>query len=932
MSALSYNEIRARLARFAEKWADAADEDAEAKSFWDDIFTCYGTNRRQVARFEVPVGKLDGNKGFIDLLWKGKLIAEHKSRGRDLAAAKGQAEDYMARLKPAERPRFLVTCDFARFEVFDLHNGNEEKFALHELAAKAEVLGFLGGYEPKRPSDEAPVNIEAVERLGQLYDAMKAGGYPDHDLQSFLVRVLFCLFAEDTGVFEPEAFTGIIVDRTAEDRSDLGIKLAQVFETLDSEKSRRQRALDEVIAGLPYVNGSLFAGRLALAATDSKMRAALIACTEFDWSKISPAIFGSLFQGVMEPAERRAAGAHYTGEDNILKVIRPLFLDALRAEFAAIKAGPERGRSQKLEAFHDKLASLRFLDPACGCGNFLIVTHRELRRLEIALLKELHPVGQQVLDVAMLTKVSVAQCHGIEMDEFPAQIARVALWLMDHVMNVELGHTFGTAVLRLPLTQSAHITHGNALRVDWREIIPSAECSYVFGNPPFVGKKARTSEQQKDMDALWGKTKGTGVLDFVTCWFRLAAAYIQGTRISVAFVSTNSVSQGEQVNILWESLFADYGVKIQFAYRTFAWESEARGKANVHVVIVGFGLEEAPLKQIFDSSRDVRNPAMAVANNISPYLIEGNHATLDNRSTPISAVPEAKFGSMPNDGGHLLFTDAEKSAFLSAEPQSLPLFRAFLSAHEYLHGENRWCLWLQNVEPAVLRGCPKVMDRIKAVREYREASTREATRRLASTPGLFGEIRAPHSRFVLIPCHSSETRIYIPFSYFEPVYIPNNSCLFLEDASLYHFGVLSSAMHMSWMRQICGRLESRFRYSNKLVYNNFPWPAAGAQRSAGAMPAGRQVPPASSIPVETCAQAVIDARAQFPASTLADLYDPLCMPPALARAHAALDRAVERCYRPEPFASDRERVEFLFALYEELAAPQKQKPTSACPR
>ena len=518
MAALSYNEIRARLALFAEKWKEATDEDAEAKSFWDDLFTSYGTNRRQVAKYEVPVTKLDGNKGFIDVLWKGKLIVEHKSRGKDMKAAKVQAEDYMERLKPAERPRFLVTCDFHRFQVFDLHNGHEEHFTLDELPAKSEMLGFLGGYEPKRPSHEAPVNIEAVERLGKLYDAMKDGGYPDHDLQAFLVRVLFCLFAEDTAIFEPDSFTDIILNRTAEDGSDLGIRLAQVFETLDAEKGRRQRALDEAIAGLPYVNGRLFSGHLALAATDSKMRSALVACTDFDWSKISPAIFGSLFQGVMEAADRRAAGAHYTSEDNILKVINPLFLDALRAEFAAIKSGPQRGREQKLEAFHEKLSKLKFLDPACGCGNFLIITYREMRRLEIEVLKELHPAGQGILDVSLLSKLDVDQFYGIEIDEFPAQIARVALWLMDHVMNVELGYAFGQAITRLPLTKSANIVHGNALQVGWETVIAPEECSYVLGNPPFVGQHYQSAEQKADQQIVMATIAAAGVIDFVANW------------------------------------------------------------------------------------------------------------------------------------------------------------------------------------------------------------------------------------------------------------------------------------------------------------------------------------------------------------------------------------------------------------------------------
>jgi len=661
---LSMNEIRARLAAFSERWKDACDEDAEAKSFWDALFECYGTNRRQVARFEYPIKKLDGNWGYIDVIWKGKVIVEHKSRGKNLGQAKKQAEDYMERLKPTERPRYLVTCDFGRFEIFDLHNGQEDTFTLEALSDHASHLGFLGGYEPKRPSLEAPVNIAAVEKLGALYDSMKSGGYPDHDLQRFLVRVLFCLFAEDTGVFEQESFTGIIQSRTSEDGSDLGIKLAQIFETLDTPNERRQTALDEALAALPYVNGELFTGRLALAATDSRMRTALLECCDFDWSKISPAIFGSLFQGVMEAAERRSLGAHYTSEENILKLIRPLFLDTLRAELAAIKSGPERGRSQKLEEFHNKLARLKFFDPACGCGNFLIITYRELRKLETELLKALHPSGQAVLDIAHLNKVNVDQFYGIEIEEFPVQIARVAMRLMDHIANIELGYAFGQSFTRLPLTKAAHIIHGNALQLDWKTVITPGDCSYILGNPPFVGKHYQSDEQKKDMDHVFNGLKSSGNLDFVTCWHYLAAQYIQGTKIQVGFVSTNSICQGEQVSILWSALINTFKVKIHFAHRTFVWQSEARGKAHVHCIIVGFANYDTDNKLIYDYEADHKNPVALTVSNISPYLVGGCDSVVVTRSSPICEAPELKNGGKPTEGGNLLLDNAEKEELI----------------------------------------------------------------------------------------------------------------------------------------------------------------------------------------------------------------------------------------------------------------------------
>ena len=911
------NEIRARLAAFSDRWKDACDEDAEAKSFWDALFECYGTNRRQVARFEYPIKKLDGNPGFLDVLWKGKVIVEHKSRGktpaevkRQHAEAKKQAEDYMERLKPAERPRYLVTCDFGNFEIFDLHNGHEDKCTLETLADNASLLGFLGGYEPKRPSHEAPVNIEAVEKLGALYDSMKEGGYPDHDLQAFLVRVLFCLFAEDTGVFEQDSFADIINNRTSEDGSDLGIKLAQIFETLDSPTARRQKALDEALAGLPYVNGQLFAGRLALAATDSKMRTALIKCCEFDWSKISPAIFGSLFQGVMEPAERRALGAHYTSEENILKLIRPLFLDSLRAEFAAIKSGPERGRQQKLEEFHEKISKLKFFDPACGCGNFLIITYRELRKLETEVLKELHPSGQAVLDIALLTKVSVDQFYGIEIEEFPAQIARVAMWLMDHVANIELGFAFGQSFTRLPLTKAANIVHANALRIPWADVLPPSECSYILGNPPFIGQHYQSAEQKADQQAVMAHVSAAGVIDFVANWHIKAAEYIHGTKIVVAFVSTNSICQGEQAGLLWSELFGGYGVKIHFAHRTFAWASEARGMAHVHCIIVGFANFDVPKKTIYDYEGNPEHPAVVHVSNISPYLTGGPDRAVSNRSEPLSAVPKMSWGNKPTDGGHLILSPEERGDLIAKEPGVAKFIRPYMSGGDFINGDERYCLWLKDAEPNELRSLPLVLERVEAVRAMRLASKAESTRKYAAQPTLFRQIAQPSTDYLAVPEVSSERRSFIPIAFLSKEVICSNKIQFVPEATLWHFGILTSTMHMAWMRQVCGRLKSDYSYSNTLVYNNFPWPEAAPEQIAA---------------VERAAQVVLDARAMFlpPAgkSTLADLYDPVAMPPALSKAHAELDRAVEKCYRKEPFTSDRERVEYLFALYEKLTAP-----------
>ncbi len=799
--------------------------------------------------------------------------------------------------------------------------------------------------EAKSFWDES-INIKAVEILGDLHDALAAGGYTGHDLERFLVRILFCLFADDTGLFEPDSFKLYIENRTAPDGSDLGLHLAQLFEVLNTPIKNRQANLDDMLAAFPHVNGELFKERLAFASFNRAMRDALLRCTEFDWSAISPAIFGSLFQGVMDPKERRQIGGHYTSERDILKVVNALFMDDLRAEFT--KA---RRSKALLKQFHRKLGTLSFFDPACGCGNFLVITYRELRLLEIDVLKALFGKEvQQELDIQALSKVDVDAFTGIEIQEWPARIAEVAMWLMDHQMNVRLSEAFGLYFSRLPLRKAANIVLGNALRLDWKTILPPDQCSYVLGNPPFVGKQFQEAAQKTDMKLIWGKVNGAGVLDYVTCWYAKAADYIQGSAICVGFVSTNSISQGEQVGVLWSALF-QRGVNIHFAYRTFAWASEARGKAHVHVVIIGFGCFNLMGKRIYECDGD--KITCEEVRNISPYLLEGNDVVVMPRNKPLCSVPEMIFGSMPNDGGNLLLSDQEKTDLVNSEPQASRWIRPFLGSQEFINSERRWCLWLEEVEPRELRGMPQVLKRVEAVRKVRSESVRETTRKLAALPTLFGENRQPKSDYLLVPSVSSERRPFIPIGYLTSNVIASNLVNIIPDATLYHFGILTSTMHMAWVRQVCGRLKSDYRYSVKLVYNNFPWPRLEVGgRTDKAWPLSVRethinflmTPYDAGIPQETLppkvvsksglgrdakkvaaveakAQAVLDARARYPLSTLADLYDPLTMPADLVKAHADLDRAVDRCYRPQPFTSERQRVEFLFALYESYTAP-----------
>jgi len=936
---LSWNEIRHRAITFAREWKGETCEAAERQTFWNEFFNVFGVRRRTVATFEEPVKKLSGDWGFIDLFWPGRLLVEHKSAGADLGKAHAQGMDYIRGLKDTGRdreiPRCLIVSDFNRIALHDLEPEQDPdapllkrlppsiEFPLADFHQCIRHFAFIAGYIQHRLNPEDPANLEATQLMCNLHDALEAGGYTGHELKRFLVRILFCLFAEDNGIFPQKAFELFLRDRTADDGSDLGVRLEQLFRVLNTDTPQRQKKLDEELSQFPYVNGELFAEHLEFAEFNADMRNGLLACCAFRWETISPAVFGSLFQAVMDSKERRQIGAHYTAEKNILKLIRSLFLDDLRAEFETIKADRSTRRTARLQEFHDELAKLRFLDPACGCGNFLVLTYRELRKLELEVLLELY--GQQhemsLDDVNRLSKLNVHQFYGIEVEEFPARIAEVALWLADHQANVALSQAFSQLVLRLPLRSSPHIVVANALRTDWRTVLPPEQCSFVLGNPPFVGKQFMIAEQKADMEVVCGRVKGSGVLDFVTGWYFKAAEYVKGTAIRCAFVSTNSISQGEQPGVLWAELFARHRMKIHFAHRTFPWESEARGKAHVHVVIIGFGAADVPAKFITDYDTDLEHPTRTQVSNINPYLVEGGDTVLAKRNAPLFPVPEIVFGSMPNDGGHLLLSSEEKAELLRVEPGAAKFLRPFVGAEEFINGAERWCLWLAEATASELRSLPTVFRRVQGVKQHRLQSPRATTRQLAAQPSLFGENRQPTTRYLLIPGVSSENRNYIPIGFLKPDVVASNLVNIVPGATLYHFAILTSAMHMAWVRHVCGRLKSDFRYSNQIVYNNFPWPVV--------------VAPAQLERVEEAAQRILDLRAECgdgrhgylpvrnksAACTLAHLYDPVAMPGELAKAHAALDRSVDRCYRPDPFPSDRHRVEFLFALYEKITAP-----------
>ena len=927
---LSWNEMRARAANFAGEWQNAAYEKGETQSFYNAFFEIFGVRRRTVARYEEHVRKLDNQSGFIDLFWPGVLIVEQKSAGRDLTRAYGQAGEYFDALPERNRPRYILVSDFQSFELHDLDEGEQASFALAELPDHIEKFGFILGVQRRTFRDQDPVNVEASESMGRLHDALQASGYLGHDLEVFLVRVVFCLFADDTGIFEPRDIFGELLEtRTREDGSDLGPCLARLFQVLNTPVDRRQAKLDEDLARFPYVNGDLFAARLTIPDFDAAMRVALIDACRFDWAAISPAIFGALFQSVMEPAERRAQGAHYTTEKNILKVIEPLFLDDLRAEFNRLRARKDSHRRAELKAFQKRLGEMKFFDPACGCGNFLIIAYRELRELEIELIRELlrdrPDEAQRVLDTADLSRITVGQFYGIEIGEFPARIAETAMWMMDHIMNNRLSLAFGQSYVRIPLEGSPHILNADALETDWTALLPPEDCSFVFGNPPFGGAKFQSKGQRAQVRRIAALGKTGGTLDYVTAWFIKAGEYVQKGPARIGFVATNSITQGEQVAQLWPILFARARLEIAFAHRTFAWGSDARGKAHVHVVIIGLdGRENARVKKLLFSYPDINGePEETLHAVLSPYLFDAEgladpHLTVREESRPINGMSLLRYGSQPIDGGHTIYDIEERAAFLEVEPDAAPFLRPFVGAREYLQGGGRWILTLHDASPTTLSRLPLVRERIAAVREYRLTSKRAVTRELASFPTEFAFTTIPTAPFLVIPEVSSERREYVPIGWLEPPVIPSNLVRVLDNATLADFALLTSAMHMAWLRHVGGRLKSDYRYSIGLVYNTFPTPPGFGNEST------------DLSKLEPLAQVVLAARAAHPGTTLADLYDPDLMPPKLRRAHRTLDHAVDRLYRAKGFASERERVEHLFMLYEKMRAPlaaaMKAKP------
>ncbi|MBD2394094.1 DUF559 domain-containing protein [Cyanobacterium aponinum FACHB-4101] len=1161
MPLLSWNEIKNRALIFSQEWQGEISEKAESQSFWNDFFNVFGISRRRVATFEESVKKLGNKQGFIDLFWKGVILIEHKSRGKNLDKAYQQAIDYFPNLQEFELPKYILVSDFERFRLYDLDSNNNHEFLLKDFINYVHLFDFIAGYKKREYKEGDPVNIQAAELMGELHDRLLNIGYDGHNLEVYLVRLLFCLFADDTGIFNKGIFQEYIDLYTKEDGSDLAMHLGYIFHILNQPENKRLKNLDENLAQFPYINGKLFEEVLPPASFDSEMRQMLLKASALDWGKISPAIFGSMFQAVMNPQQRRNLGAHYTSEKNIQKVIKPLFLDDLYEEFYKIK-----NSQNKLKEFQAKLAQLKFLDPACGCGNFLIVSYRELRDLEILVLKELQTKGQLELDISNIIKVDVDQFYGIEYDEFAVRVAEVAMWLIDHQMNMKVSNEFGQYFVRLPLKKSANIIHGNALQIDWHSLLnppplkeglgvveskslkdglgvfeltsgkettennyptyksisnlkdkkelrkslrnnatsaeqllwkalqgkqldgfkfrrqhsignyildffcpsvslaieldgethytPEAQeydrirdnflanvgirviryhnhdvCDnltgvledirqylynpdasftqrksitsnpsgigesntlnpssirksntlnpsgieesttpnpsyiggenngleevnyfdFIFGNPPFIGSKMMSKNQRDELLNIFNNSKGGGVLDYVCAWYLKASQYlnppqsplskvggftVNSSQSSInsptlkeglgvvktrcAFVSTNSISQGEQVGILWNILFNKYNIKINFAHQTFKWSNEAKNNAAVYCVIIGFSTSEKSEKRLFQYENIKSEPHEINVKNINPYLVSGANLIIERRRQPLCKVPKIGIGNKPIDGGYYLFTSPEKEEFLTLEPLAEKWFKKWLGADEFINKKEKWCLWLGNCPPSELKKMPHVLKRVEAVKKMRLSSKSKPTQKLADTPTRFHVENMPDSDYLLIPRVSSENRKYIPIGFISPDSITSDSCLIIPNADLFLFGILTSEMHMTWVKYVCGRLESRFRYSKDIVYNNYPFP--------------ENVTAKQKEKVTNLAQKILDIRNKYTThnpslkgeekgASLADLYDPLTMPPDLLKAHQALDKAVDSCYRKQPFSSELNRIEFLFNLYENLTNP-----------
>lgn len=909
---------------FAEQWKDKGKEKSESQTFWlqllNDVFGV--ENVSQFIRFEDTV-HIDKATGFIDaFIDKTKVLIEQKSIDKDLRRpikqSDGsllnpfqQAKRYSAELPYDNRPRWIITCNFKSFLVYDMNNpnGEPEEILLKDLPKEYYRLQFLVDVKSDHIKKEEELSFKAGELVGNLYDAFSKQYYDleneqsQKDLNELCVRLVFCLYAEDAGLFGRK---NVFHDYLAkyEDLNSMRKALIELFKILDTPLDKRDRYLEDDLNQFPYVNGGLFSNEnIEIPTFTQEIRDIILskASDDFNWSEISPTIFGAVFESTLNPETRRAGGMHYTSIENIHKVIDPLFLDELREKLNEAEAYKnEKTRIEKLTEFQNYLASLTFFDPACGSGNFLTETYLSLRRLENEAL-DIMSHGMMMLELDDTIKVSIQQFYGIEINDFAVKVAKTALWIAEAQMWTETQRILSSENRIkdfLPLESYDNIYEGNALRVDWNDVLPNTKCNYIMGNPPFVGARLMTEKQKNDIAEIFKNFKNYGNIDYVGCWYVKSADYMKNTKIETALVSTNSICQGEQTTILWKEIISN-GININFAYRTFRWDSEASLKAHVHCIIVGFSYNNRDNKIIYDNGK------VNIVKNINAYLVDAPNIFIDNNSNPICNVSKADFGSMPNDNGFLSdYTEEEVKEINAKYPESQNMFKLFVGATEFLHNKKRYCLWLKDVSPMLIKKVPPVYSAVEKVKELRINSTREATKKLADTPMLFGEIRQPDNDYLVIPCHSSEKRRYIPIGYVDKNVICSNANIIVPNASLYSFGILMSNVHNSWMRAVSGRLEMRYRYSIKVVYNNFPWPNPRIEQKQK---------------IEKTARMILDARLLYKDNSLADLYDELTMPSELRKAHQLNDMAVMEAYGFNwKKMTESDCVAKLMKLYQEL--------------
>lgn len=927
-------EQREAAHQFVNKWKDkAGKEDEEGRSYWLDLLEkVFGvSDATDRIDFEKKV-VVDGQTKRIDAyIPETHVLIEQKSKGKALdekiknsgdieLTPYEQAKRYNDNLPYDEKARWILTSNFTEIWIYDMNAKVPEpvKIQLPELMTKYALLDFLVKKEVKALSHEMEVSIKAGDIVGLLYDALlKQYKDPENErslksLNVLCVRLVFCLYAEDAGIFGQK---GMFHDYLSSyDAAHTRQALADLFRVLDQKDDERDPYLLPELAAFPYVNGGLFADEaveIPMFTDDIRTLLLTKASEDFDWSDISPTIFGAVFESTLNPDTRRSGGMHYTSIENIHKVIDPLFLDGLKEELASIEATPVvKTRENNLRAFQRKLASLTFLDPACGSGNFLTETYLSIRRLENRVLRELSDMRKNQLqgqislfgaDSGLSIQVSISQFYGIEINDFAVTVAKTALWIAESQMLKETEDIFAMHLDFLPLKTNAFIHEGNALRIDWNSVLPADKCSYIMGNPPFVGKKEQSKEQKHDVFDTFENRKGVGILDYVTCWYLKAVEYIKDTTICCAFVSTNSITQGEQTPILWPIL-KEYGIQIFFAWRTFVWDSEADIKAHVHCVIIGFSCTNISPKVLFDKDEK------RLVNEINPYLIEAPFITVSASSKPICDVPHMRYGSMPIDDGNFVLNENDVEIILSECPQCRQYIREYAGGAEIIKGEKHWCLWLQGADPEHIRRSSFILNRVQAVRTFRLSSNRPQTLKAAETPSLFGEIRQPDSRMLVFPKVSSQKRRYLPIAFVSPEIIISGSALLIPDANDYMFGILDSNVHNAWMRVVAGRMKSDYQYSASNVYNTFPWPNPTDEQ--------RQK-------IESTARGILDARALYPNASLAALYDPLTMPVELQKAHTANDRAVMEAYGFSTKMSEADCVAALMKMYQELTEKEK---------